>query len=78
MYALTAPHDVILMWRDSKQDRATTRRLGNTWIDFYKARVLPGNALPEKEDMTRNSVHACFTNNCTAYHDKALASAGFP
>ena len=33
---------------------------------------------PEKEDMTRNSVHACFTNNCTAYHDKALTSAGFP
>ena len=39
VYALTVPHDVVLTWRDSNQDSATTRRLGNAWIDFYKARV---------------------------------------
>ena len=35
-YTLTAPHDVILTWRDSK-------RIGDAWIDFYKVRVLPGS-----------------------------------
>ena len=39
-YTLTAPHDIILTWRDSKQDSALETP---SWIDFYKVRVLPGS-----------------------------------
>ena len=40
VYTLTAPHDVILTWRDSKQDSALETP---SWIEFYKVRVLPGS-----------------------------------